>query len=99
MINYISDDIQLLEDSLTLIKVFIDVIMDELFLKHTPIEGKYSRELNTLVESYRNYILSKTEFSPDVFSDLQDKVYRTGSDFSVIIVNCLLAVVCKKILN
>ena len=97
MINYISDDIQLLEDSLTLIKVFIDVIMDELFLKHTPIEGKYSRELNTLVESYRDYILSKTEFSPDVFSDLQDKVYRTGSDFSVIIVNCLLAVVCKKI--
>lgn len=97
MINYISDDIQLLEDSMTLIKVFIDVLMDELFLKHTPIEGKYSRELNTLVESYRNYILSKTEFSPDVFSDLQDKVYRTGSDFSVIIVNCLLAVVCKKI--
>ncbi|TVW44273.1 DEAD/DEAH box helicase, partial [Streptococcus pneumoniae] len=29
--------------------------------------------------------------------DLQDKVYRNGSDFSVIIVNCLLAVVCKKI--
>ena len=97
MINYISDDIQLLEDSMTLIKVFIDVIMDEPFLNHTPIEGKYSRELNTLVESYRNYILSKTEFSPDVFSDLQDIVYRTGSDFSVIIVNCLLAVVCKKI--
>ena len=97
MINYISDDIQLLEDSMTLIKVFIDVIMDEPFLNHTPIEGKYSRELNTLVESYRNYILSKTEFSIDIYRDLQDKVYRHGSDFSVIIVNCLLAVICKKI--
>ncbi|CTF97148.1 TPA: DEAD/DEAH box helicase [Streptococcus pneumoniae] len=97
MINYISDDIQLLEDCMTLIKVFIDVVTDELFLNHTPIEGKYSSELNTLVESYRNYILSKTEFSIDIYRDLQDKVYRNGSDFSVIIVNCLLAVVCKKI--
>ncbi|HGJ2066257.1 TPA: hypothetical protein ACJ8ZL_000891 [Streptococcus pneumoniae] len=49
MINYISDDIQLLEDCMTLIKVFIDVVTDELFLNHTPIEGKYSSELNTLV--------------------------------------------------
>ncbi|HFI0784288.1 TPA: DEAD/DEAH box helicase [Streptococcus suis] len=49
------------------------------------------------MESYRNYILSKTEFSIDIYRDLQDKVYRNGSDFSVIIVNCLLAVVCKKI--
>ncbi|MBW7499247.1 virulence associated protein, partial [Streptococcus pneumoniae] len=76
MINYISDDIQLLEDCMTLIKVFIDVVTDELFLNHTPIEGKYSSELNTLVESYRNYILSKTEFSIDIYRDLQDKVYR-----------------------
>ena len=97
MVNYISDDMQLLEESITLVRVFIDVITDKLFLNHTPIEGKYSRELNTLVESYRNYILSKTEFSIDIYRDLQDKVYRNGSDFSVIIVNCLLAVVCKKI--
>lgn len=97
MVNYISDDMQLLEESITLVKVFIDVITDKLFLNYTPIEGKYSSELNTLVESYRNYILSKTEFSIDIYRDLQDKVYRNGSDFSVIIVNCLLAVVCKKI--
>lgn len=97
MVNYISDDMQLLEESITLVKVFIDVITDNLFLNYTPIEGKYSSELNTLVESYRNYILSKTEFSIDIYRDLQDKVYRNGSDFSVIIVNCLLAVVCKKI--
>lgn len=97
MVNYISDDMHLLEESITLVKVFIDVITDKLFLNHTPIEGKYSSELNTLVESYRNYILSKTEFSIDIYRDLQDKVYRNGSDFSVIIVNCLLAVVCKKI--
>ena len=97
MVNYISDDMQLLEESITLVKVFIDVITDKLFLNHTPIEGKYSSELNTLVESYKNYILSKTEFSIDIYRDLQDKVYRNGSDFSVIIVNCLLAVVCEKI--
>lgn len=97
MVNYISDDMHLLEESITLVKVFIDVITDKLFLNHSPIEGKYSSELNTLVESYRNYILSKTEFSIDIYRDLQDKVYRNGSDFSVIIVNCLLAVVCKKI--
>ena len=97
MVNYILDDMQLLEESITLVKVFIDVITDKLFLNHTPIEGKYSSELNTLVESYKNYILSKTEFSIDIYRDLQDKVYRNGSDFSVIIVNCLLAVVCKKI--
>lgn len=97
MINYISDDIHLLEDSMTLIKVFIDVITDEIFLNHTPIEGKFSSELNTLVESYRNYILLKTEFSKEIFRNLQYKVYGDGSDFSIIIVNCLLAVVCKKI--
>ncbi|MGZ1013333.1 DEAD/DEAH box helicase [Streptococcus thermophilus] len=97
IVNYISDDMHLLEESITLVKVFIDVITDKLFLNHSPIEGKYSSELNTLVESYRNYILSKTEFSIDIYRDLQDKVYRNGSDFSVIIVNCLLAVVCKKI--
>lgn len=97
MVNYILDDMQLLEESITFVKVFIDVITDKLFLNHTPIEGKYSSELNTLVESYKNYILSKTEFSIDIYRDLQDKVYRNGSDFSVIIVNCLLAVVCKKI--
>lgn len=97
MVNYISDDMQLLEESITLVRIFIDVITDKLFLNHTPIEGKYSSELNTLVDSYRNYILSKTEFSIDIYRDLQDKVYRNGSDFSVIIVNCLLAVVCKKI--
>lgn len=97
MINYISDDLQLLEESVTLVKVFIDVITDKLFLNHTQIEGKYSNELNTLVEAYRNYIFLKTEFSIEILRDLQDKVYRNGSDFSVIIVNCLLAVVCKKI--
>ena len=97
MVNYISDDMELLKESITLVKVFIDIITDNIFLNYTPIEGKYSSELNTLVESYRNYILSKTEVSIDIYRDLRDKVYRDGSDFSVIIVNCLLAVVCKKI--
>lgn len=97
MINYISDGMRLLEDSITLVKVFIEVITDKLFLNHTQIEGKYSNELNALVESYRNYILLKTEFSTEIFRNLQYKVYGDGSDFSIIIVNCLLAVVCKKI--
>lgn len=97
IINYISDSMLLLEDSRNLASVFIEVLTDRIFLDYAQTEGKYSSELNALVESYRNYILSKTEFSTDVLSDLQDKVYRTGSDFSVIIVNCLLAVVCKKI--
>lgn len=97
IINYISDDMQLLGDSTNLVSVFIEVLTDKIFLDYTKIEGKYHSELNALVESYINYILSKTEFSTDVFSDLQDKVYKNGNDFSIIIVNCLLAVVCKKL--
>lgn len=97
MLNYISDDIQLLEDSIPLAKVLIDVITDKLFSNVPQIKGEYSTELNTLVEAYRNYILLKTETSTKSFTDLQDKVYGNGNDFSIIIVNCLLAVVCKKI--
>lgn len=97
MLNFISDDIQLLEDSITLAKVLIDVITDKLFSNVPQIKGEYSTELNALVESYRNYILLKTEVSTKTFTDLQDKVYKNGNDFSIIIVNCLLAVVCKKL--
>lgn len=97
ILNYISDNMQSLEDSKDLASMFIKVITDSFFIDYEQIEGKYYNELNVIVESYRNYIISKTEFSTNVFSDLQDKVYRTGNDFSVIIVNCLLAVVCKKI--
>lgn len=97
MLNYISDDIQLLEDSIPLAKVLIDVITDKLFSNVPQIKGEYSSELNALVEAYRNYILLKTEISTKSFTDLQDKVYGNGNDFSIIIVNCLLAVVCKKI--
>lgn len=97
MLNYISDAIQLLEDSITLAKVLIDVITDKLFSNVPQIKGEYSTELNALVESYRNYILLKTEVSTKTFTDLQDKVYKNGNDFSIIIVNCLLAVVCKKL--
>ena len=97
MLNYISDAIQLLEDSITLAKVLIDVITDKLFSNVPQITGEYSTELNALVESYRNYILLKTEVSTKTFTDLQDKVYKNGNDFSIIIVNCLLAVVCKKL--
>lgn len=97
MINYISDDIQLLEDSVTLAKVLIDVITDNLFSNASQIKGEYSTELNALVEAYRNYILLKKEVPTKRFTDLQDKVYGNGNDFSIIIVNCLLAVVCKKI--
>lgn len=97
MLNYISDDIQLLEDSIPLAKVLIDVITDKLFSNVPQIKGEYSTELNALVEAYRNYILLKTEISTKSFTDLQDKVYGNGNDFSIIIVNCLLAVVCKKI--
>ena len=86
MLNYISDDIQLLEDSITLAKVLIDVITDKLFSNVPQIKGEYSTELNVLVESYRNYILLKTEVSTKTFTDLQDKVYKNGNDFSIIIV-------------
>lgn len=97
MINYISDDIQLLEDSKTLAKVLIDVITDNLFSNASQIRGEYSTELNALVEAYWNYILLNTEVPAKSFTNLQDKVYENGNDFSIIIVNCLLAVVCKKI--
>ena len=97
MINRISDDIQLLEDSAALVKVFVDVITDKLFLNYAQVEGKYSNELNALIKAFRNYILLKIEFSTEIFKNLQYKVYGSGSDFSIIIVNCLLAVVCKKI--
>ncbi|MGV3007154.1 DEAD/DEAH box helicase [Streptococcus pluranimalium] len=97
MLNHISDDMQLVEDSINLASVFIEILKDEVFLNPKSIVGRYSDELNALVEVYRNYILSKTEFSIDIYRNLQDKVYRNGSDFSVIIVNCLLAVICKKI--
>ena len=52
MLNYISDDIQLLEDSITLAKVLIDVITDKLFSNVPQIKGEYSTELNVLVESF-----------------------------------------------
>lgn len=99
MLSYLSDEIQLVDDSVNLASVFIKILKDEVFLNFEPIVGKYSDELNTLVERYRNYILFKKIFSADIFRDLQDKIYRNGSDFSVIIVNCLLAVVCKKIIS
>lgn len=97
MLNHISDDMQLLEDSTNLSSVFIAVLTDRIFFDYAQTEGKYSSELNALVESYRNYILSEIGFSIDIFRSLQDEVYRNGSDFAVIIVNCLLAVICKKI--
>ena len=81
MINYISDDIQLLEDSVTLAKVLIDVITDNLFSNASQIKGEYSTELNALVEAYRNYILLKKEVPTKRFTDLQDKVYGNGNDF------------------
>ena len=58
IINYISDSMLLLEDSRNLASVFIEVLTDRIFLDYAQTEGKYSSELNALVESYRNYILS-----------------------------------------
>ncbi|MFS9449073.1 DEAD/DEAH box helicase [Streptococcus cristatus] len=66
-------------------------------MNYESIVGIYSDESNILVEQYRNYILEGREISIEVFKNLQDNVYSIGSDFSIIIVNCLLAIVCKKI--
>lgn len=97
MLSYISDDTRFPEDSSNLIKVLIDILTNRVFENYELITDIYSAELNTLVERYRNYILEGRDIATEVFRNLQDKVYINGSDFSVIIVNCLLAVVCKKI--
>lgn len=50
IINYISDDMQLLGDSTNLVSVFIEVLTDKIFLDYTKIEGKYhsnSQAINT----------------------------------------------------
>lgn len=97
MLSYISDATRFPEDSSNLIKVLIDILTNRVFENYELIVDIYSAELNTLVERYRNYILEGRDIATEVFRNLQDKVYINGSDFSVIIVNCLLAVVCKKI--
>lgn len=97
MLSYISDATRFPEDSSNLIKVLIDILTNRVFENYELIADIYSAELNTLVERYRNYILEGRDIATEVFRNLQDKVYVNGSDFSVIIVNCLLAVVCKKI--
>lgn len=97
MLSYISDATRFPEDSSNLIKVLIDILTNRVFENYELITDIYSAELNTLVERYRNYILEGRDIATEVFRNLQDKVYINGSDFSVIIVNCLLAVVCKKI--
>lgn len=97
MLSYISDATRFPEDSSNLIKVLIDILTNRVFESYELIADIYSAELNTLVERYRNYILEGRDIATEVFRNLQDKVYINGSDFSVIIVNCLLAVVCKKI--
>lgn len=97
MLSYISDATRFPEDSSNLIKVLIDILTNRVFENYELIADIYSAELNTLVERYRNYILEGRDIATEVFRNLQDKVYINGSDFSVIIVNCLLAVVCKKI--
>ena len=97
MLSHISDDIHLVDDSINLVRVFTEILTDKLYLHEFQIEGKYSNELNNLVQSYRDYVLLKIDISPEIFKGLQNQVYENGSDFSVIIVNCLLAVVCKKI--
>lgn len=97
MLSYISDATRFPEDSSNLIKVLIDILTNRVFENYELIADIYSAELNTLVERYRNYILEGRDIATEIFRNLQDKVYINGSDFSVIIVNCLLAVVCKKI--
>ena len=97
MLSYISDAPRFPEDSFNLVKVLIDILTDRVFVNYESIVGIYSDESNILVEQYRNYILEGREISIEVFKNLQDNVYSIGSDFSIIIVNCLLAIVCKKI--
>lgn len=97
MLSYISDAPRFPEDSFNLVNVLIDILTDRVFVNYESIVGIYSDESNILVEQYRNYILEGREISIEVFKNLQDNVYSIGSDFSIIIVNCLLAIVCKKI--
>ena len=97
MLSYISDAPRFPEDSFNLVKVLIDILTDRVFVNYESIVGIYSDESNILVEQYRNYILEGREISIEVFKNLQDNVYSIGSDFSIIFVNCLLAIVCKKI--
>ena len=97
MLSYISDARRFPEDSSNLIKVLIDILTNRVFVNYELIADIYSAELNTLVEQYRNYILEGRDIAAEVFKNLQDNVYSIGSDFSIIIVNCLLAIVCKKI--
>lgn len=97
MLSYISDAPRFPEDSFNLVRVLIDILTDRVFVNYESIVGIYSDESNILVEQYRNYILEGREISIEVFKNLQDNVYSIGSDFSIIIVNCLLAIVCKKI--
>lgn len=97
MLSYISDAPRFPEDSFNLVKVLIDILTDRVFVNYESIVGIYSDESNILVEQYRNYILEGREISIEVFKNLQDNVYSIRSDFSIIFVNCLLAIVCKKI--
>ena len=48
MLSYLSDEIQLVDDSVNLASVFIKILKDEVFLNFEPIVGKYSDELTTL---------------------------------------------------
>lgn len=97
MLNYISNNLKLVNDSEDIVRVFKGILTGEVFLNDITITGKYSEELNTLVDTYKNYILLGVECNKEIFVNLQEKVYRTGDDFSTIIVNCLLALTCKKI--
>lgn len=102
MLSYLPEDIKLadyLEDSLNLIKSLINILTDSIFVDYEISVDKYSEELFTLIESYKKYILEKREIPLKDFINLRDKVYERGSNFSIIIVNCLIAVICKKVNN
>ena len=102
MLSYLSENIKLadyLEDSLNLTKCLIDILTDSIFDEYEISVDKYSEELFTLIESYKKYILEKREIPSKDFINLQDIVYERGSNFSIIIVNCLIAVICKKVNN
>lgn len=97
MISYISDNIKIENDSLNLAIVLKDIMTGNIFYHHSTIKGKYSEELNHLIQSYKEYIFCNKEISTTVFKKLKNKVYDEGNDFSIIIVNCLLSIICKKI--
>ena len=99
MLSYISDATRFPEDSSNLIKILKHILTDKVFVNYELISGVFSAELNTLVKQYRNYILEGRDIGAEVFKNLQHEVYIYGSDFSIVIVNCLIAVICKKINN